>query len=54
MTISRWFRNDVSRIEPTTLYKLMDYFHVGFDDLVKIIPDEKDKQKKNRGSDQPT
>lgn len=40
MTISRWYRDDVSRIEPNTLQKLMTYFNVGFDDLVKIVPDD--------------
>lgn len=45
MTVSRWYRNDVSRIEPTTLYKFMNYFNVGFDDLVRIIPDEGDLQR---------
>lgn len=44
-TISRWYRNDVNRIEPTTLHKFMTYFHVGFDDLVKIIPEEGDELK---------
>lgn len=40
MTISRWYRDDVSRIEPGTLDKLMRYFGVGFDELVKIVPDD--------------
>lgn len=40
MTISRWYRDDVKRIEPGTLDKLMRYFNVGFDQLVKIVPDD--------------
>lgn len=40
MTISRWYRDDVSRIEPNTLDKLMRYFNVSMEELVKIVPDE--------------
>ena len=39
-TISRWYRDDVKRLEPDTLQKLMEYFHCTFEDLVKIVPDE--------------
>lgn len=33
-TIARWYKDDVQRIEPDTVAKLMEYFGCSYDDLV--------------------
>ena len=38
-TISRWYRDDIDRLEPATVGKLLDYLGCKFEDLVEFVPD---------------
>lgn len=43
-TVSRWYRDDVKLLDPDSLQTFMEFFQCGFEDLVKIVPDAKQKQ----------
>lgn len=43
ITISRWARNEVERIELATSKVLCDYFNVTFEELVQFDPDNNEE-----------